>query len=113
MAYVLLGCIGIAAVVFYLLVIFREVPGAIAERLGELEGLPSDLGQWTADESSPEGKRALEQGLTRELRTWRDPGSGWLGRDRLLLQVRYRDRATGRVHSAEPDRELRRRRVKA
>jgi hypothetical protein len=113
MAYALLGCIGIAALAVYLLVVFREVPGAVAERLGELEGLPRDLGQWVVDETSPEGRSASERGLQRELRTWRDHGSGWFGRDRLVLQVRYRDRGTGAIQSADPDREIRRRRIKS
>lgn len=113
MAYVLLACVGLAAVAVYLLVIFREVPGAIVERLGELEGLPQNLGEWTLDESSAEAQSAAARGLTRERRTWRDPGKGWFGGDRLVLQVRYRDKASGAIHSAEPDRELRRRRIKS
>ena len=112
MAYVLLGCIGLAAVAVYLLVIFREVPGALVERLGELEGLPQNLGEWTPEETSPEAQSAAARGLTRERRTWREPGQGWFGGDRLVLQVRYRDKQTGAVHSAEPDQELRRRRIK-
>jgi hypothetical protein len=113
MAYVLLGCIGLGAVLLYVLVIFREVPGAVAERLGELEGLPQNLGEWTVDQSSPEAQSAAERGLTRELRTWREAGSGWFGSDRLVLQVRYRDRQSGSIQSAEPDRPLRRRRIKS
>ncbi|MEO8181042.1 MAG: hypothetical protein ABI895_19575 [Deltaproteobacteria bacterium] len=112
MAYVLLGCIGLGAVLLYLLVIFREVPGAVAERLGELEGLPQNLGEWTVDQSSAEAQSAAERGLTRELRTWRETGAGWFGSDRLVLQVRYRDRQSGAIHSAEPDRPVRRRRIK-
>jgi hypothetical protein len=112
MAYLLLGCIGLGAVLLYLLVIFREVPGAVTERLGELEGLPGNLGEWTVDQSSPEAASASARGLTRELRTWRDAGSGWFGSDRLVLQVRYRDGQSGAIHSAEPDRPLRRRRIK-
>jgi GNAT superfamily N-acetyltransferase len=81
------------------------VPGAVEERLGELEGLPQNLGEWVVDESSPEAQGAAARGLTRERRTWRDPGKGWFGSDRLVLQVRYRDRATGAIQSAEPDRE--------
>ena len=109
MAYILLGCIGLGALAVYLLIVFREVP----ERLGELEGLPRNLGEWAVDHDSPEARSAAERGLTREHRTWREPGSGWFGRDRLLLQVRYRDPQTGTIQSAEPDRELRRRRVKS
>jgi hypothetical protein len=111
-AYVLLGCIALASLAVYLLVIFREVPGAVAERLGELEGLPANLGEWIIDESSSEAQAARGRGLQREQRTWREPGAGWLGRDKLLLQVRYRDLQSGAIHSAEPDRALRRRRIK-
>jgi len=113
MAYVLLGCIGLGALAVYLLIVFREVPGAISERLGELEGLPTNLGEWTIDQASPEAQSAAERGLQREQRTWREPGAGWFGGDRLVLQVRYRELGSGKIHSAEPDRELRRRRVKS
>jgi hypothetical protein len=112
MAFVLLACIGLGALAVYLLLIFREVPGAVEERLGELEGLPPNLGEWAVDESSPEAQSAAARGLVREHRTWRDPGKGWFGSDRLVLQVRYRDRATGAIQSAEPDRALQRRRVR-
>ena len=112
MAYVLLGCIGIASLLVYLLVIFREVPGAVAERLGELEGLPENLGEWTADANSEAARAAASRGLQREQRTWRELGAGWFGRDRLLLQVRYRNLETGQIESAEPDRELARKRIK-
>jgi len=113
MAYLLLGCIGLGAVLLYLLVIFREVPGAVAERLGELEGLPQNLGEWTVDQSSAEAQSAAARGLLREQRLWLEPGAGWFGSDRLLLQVRYRDRQSGAIHSAEPDRPVRRRRIKS
>src|SRR3954462_15388426 len=99
MAYVLLGCIALGALAVYLLIVFREVPGAISERLGELEGLPQNLGEWNVDHASPEAQRAAERGLSREQRTWREPGSGWFGGDRLVLQVRYRDLQSGTIHS--------------
>jgi hypothetical protein len=112
MLYVLLACIGIAAVAVYLFVIFTEVPGAAAERWGKLEGLPADLGQWATDERSEPARAARERGLAREVRTWRDPGSGWFGRDRLVLQVRYRDVQSGEISSVDPDQPIKRRRVK-
>jgi hypothetical protein len=112
MLYALLAVIGLAAVVVYVLVIFREVPGAVAERWGELESLPQNLGQWTRDESSEQARSAAARGLDREVRTWRDPGAGWFGGDRLVLQVRYRSRASGEIESAEPDVPIARRRVK-
>jgi hypothetical protein len=113
MLYLMLLFIGIASVAVYLLVVFREVPGAVTERWGELEGLPSDLGEWAVDEESEAAMEASERGLKREVRTWREPGAGWFGRDRLLLQVRYRDSQSGEIESTEPDRVLKRRRVKA
>src|SRR5262245_40057850 len=99
-AYVLLGCIAMAEMAVYLLVIFGEVPCAVAERLGELEGLPTNLGEWSIDDSSSEGQAARARGLQREQRTWHERGGGWLGRDRLVLQVRYRDLKSGTIQSA-------------
>lgn len=113
MLYLLLLFFGITAVAVYLLVIFREVPGAVTERWGEIEGLPEDLGRWATDEDSEAAIEARERGLTREVRTWREPGAGFFGKDRLVLQVRYRDATTGEIESVEPDRVLPRRRVKA
>lgn len=112
MLYLMLLFIGITAIAVYLLVVFREVPGAVAERWGELEGLPSDLGEWTTDEESEAAIDARERGLSREVRTWREPGAGWFGRDRLVLQVRYKN-AQGEIDSVEPDRKIARRRLKA
>jgi hypothetical protein len=112
MLYLMLLFIGILAIAVYLLVVFREVPGAVSERWGELEGLPTDLGEWTTDEDSEAAVEASERGLTREVRTWREPGAGLFGRDRLVLQVRYKN-AAGEIESVEPDRKLQRRRVKA
>ncbi len=112
MLYLMLLFIGIAAIAVYLLVVFREVPGAMAERWGELEGLPPDLGEWTTDTDSEAAIDARERGLTREVRTWREPDASLFGRDRLVLQVRYKNTA-GEIESVEPDRKLPRRRVKA
>ena len=112
MLYLMLLFIGIAAVAVYLLVVFREVPGAVTERWGDLEGLPGDLGQWVVDLDSEAANDARERGLVREVRTWREPGTGWFGRDRLMLQTRYRNADTGEIESAEPDRVIQRRRVK-
>ena len=112
MLYLMLLFIGIAAIAVYLLVVFREVPGAMAERWGELEGLPADLGEWTTDEDSEAAIEARERGLQREVRTWREPSAGLFGRDRLVLQVRYKN-AAGEIESVEPDRKIERRRIKA
>lgn len=112
MLYLMLLFVGIAAVAVYLLVVFREVPGAVNERWGELEGFPDDLGEWTTDSDSEAAIEAGTRGLGREVRTWREPGTGWLGRDRLLLQVRYRNLSNGEIESVEPDRVIQRRRTK-
>lgn len=113
MLYLLLIFVGVAAVAVYLLVIFNEVPGAVSERWGELEDLPENLGEWTPDTTSEESIASAERGLTREVRTWRDAGGGWFGRDRLLWQVRYRDQQTGEIEEVEPDRVIKRRRLKS
>lgn len=112
MLYLMLLFIGFTALAVYLLVVFREVPGAMTERWGELEGLPADLGEWAVDEQSEAANEARGRGLVREVRTWRDAGAGWFGRDRLVLQVRYRDAQTGEIDSTEPDRVIERRRIK-
>ena len=112
MLYLLLAVIGMAALLVYVLVIFREVPGAVSERWGELEELPKNLGEWTPDETSVQGAKAKERGLAREVRTWREPGGGWFGRDRLVLQARCRDPQTGEIESVESDVPIRRRRIK-
>lgn len=112
MLYLMLLFFGIAGIAVYLLVVFREVPGAVSERWGEVEGLPEDLGEWTTDEDSEAAIDAHSRGLRREVRTWREPGADWFGRDRLLLQVRYRNQESGEIESVEPDRKLARRRIK-
>jgi hypothetical protein len=112
MLYLMLLFVGIAAVAVYLLVVFREVPGAVTERWGELEGLPDDLGEWLRDLDSEAAVEAQQRGLEREVRTWREPGAGWFGRDRLVLQVRYRNAESGEIDSVEPDRVIARRRRK-
>lgn len=113
MLYLLLALIGLVALLVYVLVIFREVPGAVAERWGELEQLPADLGKWQPDTESPAATGAAERGQIREVRTWREPGAGWFGKDRLVRQARYKDPRTGEITGTEPDLPLTRRRIKA
>lgn len=107
MFYLLL--LGIAALggVIYLLFIFQSVPGMKEERLGELEPLPPDVGEWHADLESPAAANAEREGLRREVRTFFDEQRG-----ELLRQVRYIERTTGEVARTEPDERLKRRRVK-
>lgn len=99
----ILAALGIG---IYLVVFLGNVPGAAEERLGVLEPLPTDLGEWKEDRDSPEAQRATGEGLTREVRTFFDEARG-----RLLLQARYRRVNDGEIVRAEPDRVLKRRRV--
>lgn len=107
---VVLGLLGVAA---YLLVIFREVPGAVEERLGSLDALPEHLGQWRSDEESEQGVAALQNGERREVRLWCQHGGGWLRSERLCEQVRYRNLANGEIVRSDPDRWIKRQRRKA
>ena len=113
MLYLLLALVGMTALIVYVLVIFREVPGAVSERWGELERLPDNLGEWTLDVDSSEALAASARGQSREVRLWRDPGGGWFARDRLVRQVRYKNHASGEIESIDPDVPIVRRRVKA
>ncbi|HTM45327.1 MAG TPA: hypothetical protein VL137_10255 [Polyangiaceae bacterium] len=103
----LLGLLGLAT---YLLVIFREVPGAVDERLGQFEALPSDVGQWRSDETSDAGRAALAQGERREVRLWQHHSGGFFSSEQLCEQVRYRDVSTGQILRSEPDRPIKRKR---
>ena len=112
MFYAFLVLVGLVALGVYATLILHLVPGAAEERLGVLEALPRDLGVWKTDESSPEGAAAQGRGLTRQVRTYHQPSSGWFGGDRLILQVRYRDRTSDEIVAVEPEVIRRRRRVK-
>lgn len=106
---VVLGLLGVAA---YLLVIFREVPGAIEERLGTLDALPEHVGQWRADEESSLGRAALQNGERREIRLWCQQGGGWFSSQRLYEQARYRNLVSNEIVRSDPDRPIRRQRRK-
>jgi hypothetical protein len=103
-----LVAVAIIGGLIYVLVIYREVPGALEQRLGVLEALPEDVGKWKIDEESEEGKAALQQGQKREVRIFHDRSS-----DRLLRQVRYRNRATNEVTRVEPDELIKRKRIRS
>jgi len=99
--------IGILYVIFTLLL----VPGLAEERLGTLEELSPDAAEWRDEIDTPAAKAAAARGLRRQTRVWRDPMGDWLGRERLLRQVRLLD-ADGEVVEIEPERRVRRRRVR-
>jgi hypothetical protein len=103
-----LVAIAIIGGLIYVLVIYREVPGALEQRLGVLEALPEDLGKWKVDEESEEGKAALQQGQKREVRLFLDRSS-----DKLFRQVRFRNRATNEVMRVEPDELIKRKRIRS
>jgi len=108
---IILFAIAAVAIGAYLYLVFREVHGAIEERLGEYEALPQDVGEWRRDDESPEAKLATQEGLFREVRVLVSDG-GTFGRAKLVRQVRYRDLESNRIARVEPDEQLKRRRVK-
>jgi hypothetical protein len=112
MFYVFLVVVGLAAVGIYVTLILHLVPGAAEERLGVLEDLPSDLGVWKTDESSPESGTATARGMIRQVRTYQEATGGWFGGPRLIRQVRYRDQVTGDIVHVDPDKPMKRRRVR-
>lgn len=98
------GAIGFLA---YVSLYFRLVPGFAEQRLGTLEDLPPDVGKWKVDEDSGDAKRVRSMGLIRETRHWWDSQT-----EKLYFQVRYRAADTREIVGWEPDRPVRRRRVK-
>lgn len=112
MFYFFLLVIAIISLAVYVLFIFRVVPGAAEQRLGVLEPLPKDLGQWHVDETSPEAEAAQAEGQLREVRHIYTEAQGLLGQGRLVRQVRYVDRENGEIVRVEPEQIVKRRRIK-
>jgi hypothetical protein len=110
MGFIIGFLVAIAAIggLFYILVIYRNVPGAMEQRFGVLEALPDDIGQWKTDTESDEGKAAAGRGLRRESRLFHD-----VQKDRLLKQVRYRNQATNEVTRTLPDEIVKRKRIRS
>lgn len=109
-AFILLA-IAAVAIGAYLFLVFREVPGAVEERLGEYEALPQDLGEWIRDETSPDSLSAQKEGLYRETRLLFQAGGTFSGQ-KLIRQTRYRSLETNKIERILPDEELKRKRVK-
>jgi hypothetical protein len=105
----IVAALGIAV---YLVFIFKLVPGAAEERLGVLEPLPDDIGQWHTDELSALGKSALERNRRREERLFFEEGKGLLAQGRLVRQVRYRNLISNAIEEVEPDQPVKRRRIR-
>jgi hypothetical protein len=112
MFYFFLIVVAAAAVAVYVLFFVSQVPGATEERFGVLEALPENLGRWTPDDDSPEGKAALAEGRKREVRVLHEASHGLLGGEYLVRQVRYRSAETNAIEHVEPEQRVRRRRVK-
>jgi hypothetical protein len=99
--------IAVIGALIYLLLVHREVPGAVEQRFGVWEPLPPDVGKWKDDLDSEEGRAAARQGLKREVRVFHDAQSGKLSR-----QARYRNPATNAIARVDPDVVVPRRRLK-
>ncbi len=110
MAFIIGFLVAVAIIggLLYILVIHREVPGAVEQRFGVLESLPEDVGKWKEDTESDEGKAAAQRGLRREVRTFHDVRA-----NKLVRQARIRNRATGEITHVEPDEPVRRKRVRS
>lgn len=108
MIYLFVVVIGGLGLVAYLSIMFNAVPGAIDERLGVLEALPENLGQWF-DDSSPEAQALLSQGKRKEVRYLLEPGGLFRGQV-VVKQTRIRDTASNEIVEVLPETRTRRRR---
>jgi hypothetical protein len=102
---VLIGGLGLIA---YLSIMFNAVPGTIEERLGVLEALPENLGQWF-DDASPEAEVLRAQGKRREVRYLLESAGLFRGQV-LVKQARVRDVASNEILEVLPETRTRRRR---
>lgn len=112
MFYVFLLIVAALGVLVYLVFIFKLVPGAAEERLGVLEPLPDDIGQWRVDEASEQGKAALARDRKREERLFFEEGKGLMAQGRLVRQVRYRRLSDNAIAEVEPDQPVKRKRIR-
>ena len=112
MFFVFLLIVAALGIAVYLVFIFKLVPGAAEERLGVLEPLPDDIGQWHSDESSELGKSALARNRKREERLFFEEGKGLMAQGRLVRQVRYRNLSSNVIEEVEPDEPVKRKRIR-
>ena len=91
----------------YVLLVQSAVPGVAEQRFGTLEPLPPNVGKWTVDSESEEGRDAFKRGLKREVRHFYDVQSG-----KLTRQARYRNRATNAITGVDADVPVLRRRIR-
>jgi hypothetical protein len=103
--YLFLLLVAAISIGVYLLFIFSQIPGAKEQRLGVLEELPANLGQWKADDEDADG-------LVREVRHIFHESSGLLSSGKLIRQERYRDKQSGEIVRVAPEQVIKRKRIK-
>ena len=108
MWFVLVLGIAAVAILAYLFLIFRAVPGAVDARLGKLEDVPAHVGTWVPDEDSDASKQGAAAGLRCERRVLFDEPSG-----KFTHQVRYRHVETNAIARVDSDLIVKRKRVKS
>lgn len=106
---VLIGALGFLA---YLGIMFNAVPGALDERLGTLEELPENLGEWTYDTESDEGKSLAAEDKRLEMRYLLESSGALFKRQYLVRQVRVRDLASNEIVQIRPEQRIVRKRRK-
>jgi hypothetical protein len=107
----LLGVAAAGGLIYVALIAFGLFPGLKEERIGVLEPLPPNLGQWALDADSDAGRAAAASGQKREVRFLFEEG-GLLGAGKLLRQVRLRDATSNEILSILPDELIKRQRVR-
>ena len=112
MIYLFVVIIGGLGLIAYLSIMFNAVPGTVDERLGTLEALPANLGEWVNDTTSDEGRTLAAQNKRLEQRYLLEPG-GLFRPQVLIKQSRLRDVATNEIIEVRPEVRTRRRRTKA
>jgi len=71
-----------------------------------LEPLPRDVGTWKIDDDGA-AKQTHAEGLVREVRHYYYESA-----NRLVLQVRYRNKESGEIVRVEPEQTVKRKRVR-
>lgn len=109
MIYLFVVLIGGLGTIAYLAIMLNAVPGAMDERLGKLEELPANLGEWQHDDTSAEGLALASQHKRLEVRYLLETG-GFLKGQTIVKQVRVRDLDTNEIVEVRPEERQRRRR---
>ncbi len=107
----LLGVAAAGGAIYLLLIAFGLFPGLKEERIGVLEPLPANLGQWQTDVDSDAGRAATHAGQKREVRFLFEEG-GLFSSGKLLRQARLRDATTNEILQILPDEVIKRKRIR-